>query len=261
MVNFVTQPPLDEFKTFACRLAKASGELISKYYRGDYDVDLKSDESPVTVADRQAEQQMRAMIAQAYPCHGVLGEEFGHHQPDAEYQWVLDPIDGTKSFIAHSYLFGTLIALLRRGRPILGVIHQPIIGDFLLGDGDSAWLNGKRVQVRPCQRIEDAWLIGTEHWNIHRYQNGSAFDALSQRVKQYRSWGDCHGYYIVAVGGADIMLDPIMNTWDLMALVPIIQGAGGRITDWQGNNILNDANSSVATAGVIHDQVIAALNP
>ncbi len=254
-------PSHDELMSFSRTLADVSGTIIKRYFRSDYTVDIKQDESPVTIADREAERVMRDLIMRTYPDHGILGEEFGHHQPDADYQWVLDPIDGTKNFIAHTYVFGTLIALMHGGRPQIGVINQPIVNDFLIGDGKGAWLNGRKVQVRPCTRLEDAWLLTTSHWAVFQYQNGPAFEGLSRRVAQYRSIGDCHGYYVVAVGGADAMIDPIMNAWDLLALIPVIEGAGGRITDWQGGDPVKSGNSAVASAGGIHDALIRALNP
>ncbi len=250
---------------FARQLAQASGEIIRRYYRSDYKVETKSDDSPVTVADREAEEVMRELIGRKFPDHGVFGEEYGKHLPDAAYQWVLDPIDGTKNFVAGGYLFGTLIALLRDGQPIVGVINQPILGDLLIGNRAGAWLNDRPVHVRACDRVDDAILLNTLHWNVENYRNGAAFEALSRRVGRYNNWGDCHGYYLVASGGADIMTDPIMNEWDLMALIPIIEGAGGRITDWYGQDPLSGdpigANGIVATGGTIHDAVIAALNP
>lgn len=251
---------LAEWQAFARHLARLSAAVIKPYFRSNLQVDLKADLSPVTIADMKAEETMREAIMAAYPDHGILGEEFGHHQPDAEYQWVLDPIDGTKSFITHSYLFGTLIALTKQGRPILGVINHPIFDDFLIGDGNETRLNDRVVRVRACNRIEDAVLLNTSHWNVYKYQNGEAFAALSKRVQRYNNWGDCHGYYLVACGGADIMTDPILNPWDLMALIPIIEGAGGRITDWQGRDPIT-GNGAVATSGTIHDAVIRALNP
>ena len=220
-------PALPEMMEFARQLAEESGELIRRYFRTDYTVEQKADESPVTIADRGAEELMRQRIQTAYPGHGILGEEYGAHQPDAEYRWVLDPIDGTKNFISHSYLFGTLIALLKDGRPILGVINQPIVRDMLVGNGAGAWLNGQPVRVNPCQRVEEAVLLTSDHWNVFDYQNGPAFEALSKRVLRYRTWGDCHGYMLVANGGAHVMTDPIMNEWDYMALIPVIEGAGG----------------------------------
>ena len=250
----------NELLAFAKLLADASAGIIRHYYRTGYDVDIKSDESPVTIADRRAEQIMRELIAREYPDHGILGEEYGEHLPGARYRWVLDPIDGTKAFVSGTYLFGTLIALLKDGRPALGVINQPIIGDFLVGTGEQTWLNGRPVRTASCDRIEDAILLTTDHWQVYREQNGLAFEALTKRVKRYNNWGDCHGYYLVATGGAHIMGDPIMNAWDLMALIPIIEGAGGRITDWHGGDPVT-GNHIVATCGPIHDEVIAALNP
>jgi myo-inositol-1(or 4)-monophosphatase len=245
---------------FSHHLAEISAEAIKPHFRAGVQVDLKEDLSPVTIADRQAELVMRDAIMAAYPDHGVLGEEYGHYQPSAPYQWVLDPIDGTKSFISGSYLFGTLIALLKEGKPIVGVINHPIFGDFLVGDGRHAWLNGAPVKVRLCQRVEDAVLVNTSHWNVQNYQNGPAFEALTRRVQRYHNWGDCHGYYLLAIGGVDIMLDPVMNAWDLMALIPIVEGAGGAITDWQGNHPIG-GRGIVATAGPIHADVIRLLNP
>ncbi len=249
-----------ELLAFAQLLADASAGIIRHYYRTSYTVDIKADASPVTAADRRAEEVMRDLILREYPDHGILGEEHGAHLPDARYRWVLDPIDGTKAFVSGTYLFGTLIALLKDGRPALGIIHQPILGDLLVGNGDQSWLNGRLVQTAACARIEDAILLTTDHWQVHQEQNGPAFEALSKRARRYNNWGDCHGYYLVATGGAHIMGDPIMSEWDLMALVPIIEGAGGRITDWQGGDPVT-GSSIVATCGAIHDEVIRALNP
>lgn len=251
---------MDEWRAFARHLADLSAKVIKPYFRSDFQVNIKADLSPVTIADMKAEEVMREAIMAAYPDHGILGEEFGHHQPDATYQWVLDPIDGTKSFITHSYLFGTLIALVKDGKPILGVINHPIFDDFLIGDGSETRLNGRPVHVRTCSRIEDAVLLNTSHWTVYKYQNGDAFSNLTKRVQRYNNWGDCHGYYLVACGGADAMLDPVLNPWDLMALIPIIEGAGGRITDWRGGDPIT-GSGAVATGSGIHDAIIRALNP
>ncbi len=253
-------PSSPDLIAFAKRLADASADVIRQWFRADYAIELKADQSPVTIADRGAEEIMRKLIMAEFPQHGIQGEEFGRHQPDADYQWVLDPIDGTKAFVSGSYLFGTLIALLHRGKPVLGVINHPLLNDFLVGDGKNCWLNGRPVQVRPCQQLEKAILCGAPYWTAFDYQNGAAFSNLSQRVLRYNNWGDCHGYYLVATGGADIMADPILEVWDLMALIPIIEGAGGRITDWQGNDAVQ-GRSAIATAGPLHDEIIRWLNP
>ncbi len=251
--------PLAEFMQFARHLADESAGIIRRHFRSGFQVELKADQTPVTIADRQAEERMRERIMQEYPEHGILGEEFGLHQPDATYRWVLDPIDGTKNFIAGSYLFGTLIALLHRGRPILGVIHQPLVDDFLIADGAQAWLNGQPVSVRPCTDIREAVMLNTDHWSVFQLHNGPAYEALSRRVKRYRTWGDCHGYFLVATGGADIMTDAVLEPWDLAALVPVIEGAGGRITNWQGGDPFL-GGGVVATGGAIHQEVIRRIN-
>ena len=245
---------------FTRYLADIGAAEIMPHYRSGHQVELKSDLSPVTIADRNAEMAMRAAIMQHFPDHGILGEEYGEYQAGARYQWVLDPIDGTKAFVAGSYLFGTLIALVKDGRPIIGAINQPILNDYLVGNGSQTWLNGNPVSVRQCTRIEESILLNTDHWNVGNHQDGAAFESLSKRVMRYQNWGDCHGYYLVATGGADIMTDPIMNPWDMLALIPIIEGAGGRITNWQGEDPLA-GNGIVATCGPIHDEVIRALNP
>ena len=249
-----------ELIRFAKVLADESAQIIRRYFRADYQVEMKSDATPVTIADRRAEEVMRTLIGREFPEHGVLGEEFGQTNPDAEFQWVLDPIDGTKSFVAGSFLFGTLIALVQNGRPILGVINQPLLNDFLVGDGAGCWLNERPVHVGPCAHIEDALLVCTSHTSVAQHHNGAAYEALVQRVQRYRTWGDCHGYYLVATGGAHIMTDPILNEWDLMALIPVIEGAGGRITDWRGADVIG-GYGAIATAGPIHDEVVRLLNP
>lgn len=252
-------PDRDDLFAFAQELTRASGAIIRRYYRTGYAVDSKSDDSPVTIADREAELELRRLIQQRFPDHGILGEEFGLHQPDASFRWVLDPIDGTKNFISHSYLFGTLIALLHEGRPIFGAIHHPVADDLLLGDGKGAWLNGRQVGVRPCSRIEDAVVLTSDSRAPAQGENGAAFRTLTERALRFNTWGDCHGYFLVAIGGADLMLDPLMSPWDLMALIPIVQGAGGRITDWSGGDAAT-GSSAIASAGGIHDEVLRVLN-
>ncbi len=250
---------LNELRHFCKWLADESGKIIKHYWRTEISIESKSDSSPVTIADKKAEEFMREMIMKKFPNHGILGEEFGEHNPNAGYKWVLDPIDGTKSFICGTVTFGTLIALTKNGKPILGVINQPILNEFLIGDNYKTELNGKRVNVRECNNLSDAVLLTTDQLNIEKYQNIKNFDNLVHKVKLYRQWGDCYGYYLVTTGYADIMIDPIMNVWDLMALIPIIRGAGGTITDYYGNDPLK-GNSIVATGSKIHKEVIELLN-
>jgi histidinol phosphatase-like enzyme (inositol monophosphatase family) len=250
---------LTPYRTFMTELAQQSGDFIRPFFGSpDLAVETKSDQSPVTLADRGAEELMRTLIGGKFPAHGIIGEELGSERADAEWVWVLDPIDGTKSFITGVPLWGTLIALLHRGQPVLGCIHQPVLGQLMLGDGSATTLNGRRVRVRECARIEDAVVLTSDPFNPAKYQNGASYAALTGRAKLVRTWGDCYGYLLVAGGWADVMLDPIMNPWDIAALVPIVRGAGGVITDWQGGPAY-PAKSTVAASPALHAQVLDAL--
>ncbi len=253
---------LTPYRTFMTELCRESGDYIVPLYRQPgVAVERKADASPVTIADRGAEELMRARIAKRFPVHGIIGEEFGDDRPDAEFVWILDPIDGTKSFITGLPLWGTLIALLHHGQPVLGCIHQPVLGQLLIGDGATTTLNGQVVRCRATSRVEDATLLLSDPLTAAKHQNGPAFDALQHRARLVRTWGDCYAYLLVATGWADIAVDPIMNPWDIAALVPVIRGAGGVITNWQGGAPF-PAESTVACATAeLHQQVMAALNP
>ena len=249
------------YRTFMIELAETSGDFIRPLFgQLDLAVETKTDASPVTRADRGAEELMRARIARKFPTHGIIGEEFGSERADAEFVWVLDPVDGTKAFITGVPLWGTLIGLLHRGQPVLGCIHQPILRQLMLGDGTTTTLNNRAVRCRATTRLEDATILTSDPLNPAKYQNGAAYDQLIRRAKLVRTWGDCYGYLLVASGWADISLDPIMNPWDISALIPVVRGAGGIITDWQGGDPVN-AKSIVAAGPALHAQVIKALNP
>jgi myo-inositol-1(or 4)-monophosphatase len=250
----------EEFSGFARLLARESGRLIAdRFGRESLDVSQKADATLVTEADRAAEQRMRALIRERYPEHGILGEEFGSLDPDAEYVWSLDPIDGTISFVAGCPLFGTLIGLLRRGEPILGVIHQPLLGQLCIGDGTRTWVNDRPVHVSDADDLSSARLLTTDMKYVGEHQDRAAFDELVRRTGLFRTWGDCYGYLLVASGGADIMLDPIVNPWDVIPLIPIIRGAGGVITSWDGGDPIA-GRSVVASNPALHPLVIGTLN-
>ena len=248
-----------EFKKFSKYLSEASGKIIKKYFRNNFDIETKHDDSPVTIADKTAEEKLREIIMKEFPKHGILGEEFGKHNENAEYQWILDPIDGTKSFICGAVTFGTLIALTKNGKPILGVFHQPILDEFLIGDNTNTELNGNLVKVKDVKNLSEAVLLTTDHLAFEEFQNLPKFENLIRKVKLYRQWGDCYGYYLVASGFAQIMIDPIMSVWDTIALIPIINGAGGIITDYQGGNPIEGESVIVATPNV-HKEIINILN-
>jgi myo-inositol-1(or 4)-monophosphatase len=252
---------LEAYRSFLIELAGASGDFIRPYFASPgLVVETKSDQTPVTMADRGAEELMRRMIRRRFPDHGILGEEFGPENTGAEFVWVLDPIDGTRAFAAATPLFGTLIALLHRGQPVLGAINQPVLRQLVIGEGGRTTLNDRTVRVRATPRLEEATLLCSDVLSPARHQNGDAFAALSRRVKQLRTWGDCFGYLLLATGWTDIMCDPVLSPWDIAALIPVIRGAGGVITDWQGRDPVN-ATSIVAASPGLHAQVIAALNP
>ncbi|HVZ65006.1 MAG TPA: histidinol-phosphatase [Opitutaceae bacterium] len=253
---------LEPYRAFMLELADRSGDFIRPLFgRPGLAVETKADQTPVTLADRGAEELLRTLIAKQFPAHGIIGEELGPDRPDAEWVWVLDPIDGTKSFITGVPLWGTLIALLHRGEPVLGCIHQPVLHQLMLGDGRTTTLNGRPVRCRPVTRVEDATLLTSDPFNPARHRDGAAYDRLARRAKLVRTWGDCYGYLLVAAGWADICLDPIMNPWDIAAVVPVIRGAGGTISSWSGGKAYPADSTIAAGTKELHAELVAALNP
>jgi histidinol phosphatase-like enzyme (inositol monophosphatase family) len=248
-----------EFTEFISALAEKSGEVIKPYFaRADLAIETKEDQTPVTQADRQAEAVMRELIRKKYPQHGILGEEFGAENIGAEFVWTLDPIDGTISFARGCPLFGTLIGLLHCGTPILGAINHPLLNQLCIGNNSETTLNGRAVRLRETHYLSEAMLLTTDLAGIGNDQR-KGFEELLSRTRLYRTWGDCYGYLLVASGGADIMLDPVMNPWDILPLVPIIQGANGVITTWSGTDAAQ-GNSCVAANKTLHPQVLEILN-
>jgi len=252
---------VDEFKPLAVELAEASGERIREVWESDDQaLEFKDDDSPVTRADREAEEIMRDLIHKRFPNHGVIAEEFDDHNEDAEWVWILDPIDGTKSFMAHVPLFGTLIGLLHQGEPVLGVIHQPILRQFMMGDNETTRLNGKPVRTREPQGIDRSILLATDPNLLEVTDDIPGLKKLCHAVYMRRTWGDCYGYLLVASGRADIMIDPILSPWDILPVVPVIRGAGAVITDWLGEEPkLGNVSSAVAAHPVIHEEVLLTL--
>lgn len=242
-----------------CRISRT---VCAEYYGRsavDMGLDHKADDSPVTVADREIERRLRDYIEKKYPQHGIVGEESGSTQEQSEFVWVLDPIDGTKSFITGVPLFGTLIALMHENQPILGAIYLPVQDELLLGDNRETLRNGQRTQMRPCETLAEAVLLSTDVMHAERYRDLQRFLELARRVSFARTWGDASGYAMLARGSADIMTDAIMNPWDIMALIPVIRGAGGRITDWYGGDPVT-GNSIVAARPGLHRLVLEVLN-
>ena len=253
---------LDSLVHFAHRLADASGEVIRRYYRRPIAVASKADESPVTIADREAETALRRLIEAAYPDHGVVGEEHGEVRSDAEFVWVLDPIDGTRSFIAGKPLFGTLIALCHGGIPVIGVIDQPVSGERWLGCSGRATVLGDRpVASRACARLADAVLFTTGHeW--YGASDLEAFKRLEARVRMTQYSADCYAFALLASGFVDLVGECSMDNHDIAALVPVVEGAGGVITDWRGRSIDLGSGGCVLAAGdpALHEKALAVLH-
>ena len=241
--------PVEEFQDFACRLADAAATVIRKYYRAPLAVESKSDASPVTVADRKAEQVLRAAIRATYPDHGIDGEEFPGERLDAEFVWHLDPIDGTKSFVVGRPLFGTLIALNRAGRPILGVIDQCILGERWLGaSGRGSTWNGRPIRVRSCATLERAILSVTSP-QMFAAPERHAVARLEGAVRFPVYGGDCYAYGLLAMGSIDLIVESDLDVHDFMALVPVIEGAGGIVSDWQGAPLTTASDGRIIAAG------------
>jgi histidinol-phosphatase len=248
---------LPELLNIARRAAVIAGEVIMPIYRENFGVELKADGTPVTEADRRAEEVMREFIERECPGHGILGEEFPEKQGTSSYRWLLDPIDGTKSFVHRVPLFGTLVSLERDEEPVIGVIACHAAGETVYAaTGHGAFRAGERIHVSTVDSFEAATVLATSPQGMHLYQP-RAFDVLANRARLLRSWGDCYGYLMVACGRAEIMLDPIMNRWDASALFPVIREAGGAITTWDGQSTVGD--SVAASNGVLHAELLAVL--
>ena len=250
-----------EFVDFAARLAEASGAPIRRHFRTPIAVEAKADATPVTIADREAEAAMRALIAGHYPDHGIIGEELGTVRPDAADTWALDPIDGTKSFITGMPIFGTLIALLHDGRPILGVIDQPILGERWVGAaGWKTTFNGAPAAVRACADLDAAILSATSP-DIFTDAERASFDRLAARTRHTVYGGDCYAYGQLACGYIDLVVEAGLAAHDFCALVPVIAGAGGIMTDWRGEALHAGSNGRVIAAGdpAVHQAALSVL--
>jgi inositol-phosphate phosphatase/L-galactose 1-phosphate phosphatase/histidinol-phosphatase len=257
----VPEIELDAFFAFSLHLADVAGEVIRPYFRKPLAVRDKADLTPVTAADRAAEEAMRALIEARFPEHGILGEEFGQVREDAEFVWVLDPIDGTKSFISGVPLFGTLIALTRRGRPILGIIDQPISRERWLGvAGRPTTLNGVAIRCRACRVLDAATLFATTP-DMFKGEDAVSFARVSASVKLTRFGADCYAYGLLAAGFVDLVLEASLKPYDFCAMVPVVEGAGGVATDWRGGSLDLASDGRILVAGDrrAHDAALALL--
>ena len=240
---------IDSFATFTGSLADLTRPVIDRFFRQPLSIESKGDGSPVTVADRTVEEMLRTAIRERFPDHGLLGEEYGVEELDRRHVWVIDPIDGTKSFVTGLPLFGTLIALLEDRRPVIGAIEiQPLRERWLGIAGRGTTLNSQPCRTSGCTRIEDAVLYATTP-DVFQGTDRDSFERASARVRLRRFGGDCYAYGLVASGFADAVVETGLQPYDYLALIPVIEGAGGVITDWEGRPPSIDSDGRiVATA-------------
>ncbi len=255
-----------DFGAFIDELATVAGDAIKPFFRTTLSIEDKSRGGafdPVTAADRAAELAMRAMIREKFPAHGILGEEFGPERPDAEFVWVLDPIDGTKSFISGMPAWGTLIALTRNGQPVFGMMHQPFIGERFSGDRLAARYHGpagnRALVVRSCATLGEAVLYTTSP-RLMNDADRAIFGKVEEAVRLSRYGGDCYSYCMLAAGHVDLVIETELKPHDVAALIPIILGAGGIMTTWSGDP--PDAGGRIVAAGDrrVHAAALAMLN-
>jgi histidinol phosphatase-like enzyme (inositol monophosphatase family) len=260
--------PIKSRLEWAITIAREAGRLTLAHFRQAHlSVERKADDSPVTVADREAEQSLRAKIMERFPADAILGEEFGKHPGTSDYCWVLDPIDGTKSFIHGVPLYTTLVAVMRGDEPLIGVVHAPACNETVYAArGSGCWYVAEQHQTTPVparvsnvDRMDQALLLVSEVAPFGDRRRSDAIDVylqLQKKVRLARTWGDAYGYLMVATGRAEIMIDPVMNLWDAAPLQPIIEEAGGRFTDWRGQSTVH-SGEAVATNGLLADEVLA----
>ncbi|MFA6279952.1 MAG: histidinol-phosphatase [Bdellovibrionales bacterium] len=241
-------PP--ELLALAHQLADVSGDVIRSFYRTSMAVEGKVDLSPVTAADRKAEQVLHVMLAQERPNDGIIGEEFGVERENAEYVWVIDPIDGTRAFVSGKPLFGTLIALLHEGVPVMGVIDQPILKERWIGAaGHETTLNGQRCRTRPCSQLHDAIVcMGPQAFPFGNAVSLDAYRRVAKKAKTTTVGGDCYSYGLIASGHIDLCIEHDLSLYDFAALVPVVEGAGGCITDWQGQKLTRESKGQILAA-------------
>ncbi len=254
-----------DFAAFIDKLATVSGDTILPFFRTSLGVDNKTSLGfdPVTEADRAAEAAMRRLITTTFPQHGIVGEEFGDERPNAEYVWVLDPIDGTRSFISGVPLWGTLIALMHNGVPAFGMMHQPYIRERFFGDGGAANFRGanggqRHLSVRRCEALADATLFATTP-QMFRGADRTAFDRVEKQVRLSRYGGDCYAYCMLAAGHIDLVIEAELKSYDIAALIPIITGAGGVVTTWDGTPAHNGGRIVASGDPRVHEAALKLL--
>jgi myo-inositol-1(or 4)-monophosphatase len=254
-----------DFAAFVDELASVSGEAILPFFRTTLSIEDKGSGrgfDPVTAADRAAEAAMRTLIRRSFPAHGIIGEEFGDERTDAEYVWVLDPIDGTKSFISGMPAWGTLIGLTHFSAPVFGMMHQPFTRERFTGDGEAARYRGpsgdRVLQARRCGSLADAVLLTTSPL-LMKPPDRQAFDSVENKVRLSRYGGDCYAYCMLAAGHVDLVIETELKPHDIIPLIPIIAGAGGMVTTWDGGTPESGGRIIAAADARVHKEACAIL--
>ncbi len=251
---------LEGLLEFAVEVARGAGEITLRYFRRSFSAERKADGSPVTQADREAERFIRARIEETFPHDAVLGEEEDARAGTSGRQWIIDPIDGTYSFVRGVPFYGVLVGLEVEGEPVLGVVNLPALGEIVYAArGKGCYWNGERARVSTVSTLEEALLLSTDFGTCEKYGFGEASRRLESRAAARRTWGDCYGHVLVATGRAEVMLDPVMNVWDCAPLLPILEEAGGTFTDWRGARTIRGGNA-VSTNGLLAESVFGVIN-
>lgn len=234
---------LSKIQKSAIAIARKGGEHTLKYFKKEVEINRKSDDSPVTVADREAESLMRELIASQFPTHGIIGEEHGRENEGHSVQWILDPIDGTKSFIHGVPLYTTLIGVVIEDEPAVGVIYAPALNELCeAARGKGARWNGKTCRPRSCNGLAEASFLTTDVTTFAETDYEPVFKNLLEQTRLHRTWGDAYGHMLVATGRADLMFDPVLNLWDAAPLLPILKESGGIFCDTIGNETIRSGN-------------------
>lgn len=250
---------LRELMDFAAGLARSAGEITLRYFQRLPGAQRKADGSFVTIADREAESFLRAEISRQFPNDAILGEEEGEQAGTSLRRWIIDPIDGTFSFVHGVPFYGVLIGLEINGEPLVGAVNLPALNELVYAArGQGCFWNGEAARVSDTAMLESSLLLSTDFGMCHRYGFGEAADELQQRALARRTWGDCYGHILVATGRADCMLDPVMNVWDCAPLLPILEEAGGTFTDWHGQPTIHGGNA-VSTNGKLFESIMGVI--
>jgi len=250
--------PLRAYLDFAIETAYLAGKLTLSYFQTDLQPDYKADDTPVTIADRQAEQLIRSRIEKQYPHHAIIGEEFGMQGAEqATHRWIIDPIDGTKSFVRGVPLYGVLLGLEIEGTVQVGAAYYPALAEMIAAaSGEGCWWNGRRARVSNVPHLNRGVLTFTDVASFGKHGRSAAWKRLIQASYYRAGWSDAYGYLLVATGRAELMLDPIMSVWDCGPFPPILKEAGGYFGDWQGNPTIY-ANEAMATTQTLLPEVLS----